>query len=240
MARSYLQDISGAKMDWTRIEPYDYIVKSVASEYSKKYRMVDINDIRQSLYEWFVLKKNKFTEWEALPEKETANLLFRSLRNQALDYCQYWKARSIGYEESDLYYYTAETIEMLLPAVLRGDKVLTARVDLGFIGNTSTPSEGGNLMAMLAEVDAAYSKLNPTDSLLLHYRYVDSMEYADIAKEMDLATDDAARMRHNRAIKKMITRLGGFRPFKEKDSPSPVEVEVESGVNDSPPEDEED
>lgn len=240
MAHSSLQGISGAKMDWKRIEPYDYIVKGVAQEYHRRFQMVDIDDIRQSLYEWFVLKKNKFSEWEALPEKEIKNLLFRSLRNQALDYCQFWKSRSLGYELSDLYYYDPETIEMLLPAVLRGDKIIAAKVDLGFIGNTSTPSEGGNLMAMLAEVEGAYKKLNDIDSLLLHYRYVESMEFGAIAQEMGLASDDAARMRHNRAIKKMITRLGGFRPYREKDSLSPIEPDIEQGIDETPRYDEED
>ncbi len=32
-----------------------------------------------------------------------------------------------------------------------------------------------------------------------------------------LGSEDAARMRHNRAVKKLITRIGGFRPWLDKD-----------------------
>jgi hypothetical protein len=34
---------------------------------------------------------------------------------------------------------------------------------------------------------------------------------------MNLGSEDAARMRHNRAIKKLIVRVGGFRPWLDQD-----------------------
>jgi hypothetical protein len=48
-------------MNWERIEPWEYIVSHVADEYGKKYTMVDRDDIRQSLYEWFVSHPRKIT-----------------------------------------------------------------------------------------------------------------------------------------------------------------------------------
>ena len=94
-------------MNWERIEPWDYIVSHVADEYRKKFSMVDREDIRQSLYEWFVLHPVKLTEWESFSKKSAQNLLYRSLRNQALDYCQFWKAKTLGYELSDIFFYDA-------------------------------------------------------------------------------------------------------------------------------------
>ena len=49
------------------------------------------------------------------------------------------------------------------------------------------------------------------------------MDYGDIATEMKLGSEDAVRMRHNRAVKKLITRVGGFRPWLDKDSPESKE-----------------
>ena len=206
-----------ALVNWSRIEPWDYIVINVASEYHKKYSMVELEDIKQSLYEWFVSHPRKLTEWEALGEKDAKNLLYRSLRNQALDYCQLWKAKSIGYESSDLFYYEPVMIEALLPSVIRGDVGDAPKLNLGMPGRPPAPAEGGNMMAMMVEVRAAYDKLNTEDKSILYYKYVDSLDYGSIAKELELSSDDAARMRHNRAIKKLITRLGGFRPFSDKD-----------------------
>jgi DNA-directed RNA polymerase specialized sigma24 family protein len=209
-------------MNWERIEPWDYIVAHVADEYHRKYTMVDREDIKQSLYEWFVLHPIKLTEWEAFSKKSTQNLLYRSLRNQALDYCQLWKAKSIGYEPSDVFFYDATIIEAILPAVLRGDTTEAPKLNLGMPGRPSAPSEGGNLMAMMAEVKAAFMKLNTEDKNILYHKHANSLSYAGIAKELELSSDDAARMRHSRAIKKLITRLGGFRPFLDKDEAQEV------------------
>ncbi len=202
---------------WDRIQPWDYIVSHVADEYSRKYTMVARDDIKQSLYEWFVSHPKKLTEWEGFSKKSTQNLLYRSLRNQALDYCQLWKAKSLGYEVSDLFFYEPDVVEAVLPAVLRGDVTEAPIINLGMPGKPSAPAEGGNLMAMMAEIKAAYLKLNTEDRHILYHRHANSMTYSDIATELALPSDDAARMRHRRAIKKLITRLGGFRPYLEKD-----------------------
>ena len=209
-------------MNWERIQPWEYIVSHVADEYGKKYTMVDREDIRQSLYEWFVSHPRKLTEWESLGKKSAQNLLYRSLRNQALDYCQQWKAKSIGYELSDLYFYEPAVVEALLPAVLRGDVTEAPVLNLGMPGKPSAPAEGGNMMAMMAEIKAAYLKLSTEDKHILYHKYAGSLSYAGIAEELALPSDDAARMRHNRAIKKLITRLGGFRSYLDKDETEQV------------------
>jgi hypothetical protein len=209
-------------MNWERIEPWDYIVSHVADEYHKKYSMVDREDIRQSLYEWFVSHPIKLNEWEALGKKSAQNLLYRSLRNQALDYCQIWKAKSAGYEMSDVFFYDAAVIEAILPAILRGDITEAPKLNLGMPGRPSAPSEGGNLMAMMAEVKTGFIKLSTEDKNILYQKHANSMTYTAIAEELALPSDDAARMRHKRAIKRLITRLGGFRPYLDKDEASDV------------------
>ncbi len=89
-------------IEWERIERWQYIVDSVSTEYHTKFN-IDTADIRQSLYQWFVEHPNKLDTWEAIGEKDAKNLIYRSLRNQALDYCQKWKAKSIGYDTGDLF-----------------------------------------------------------------------------------------------------------------------------------------
>ena len=227
---------SAKQMNWERIEPWDYIVVGVSAEYHKKYEMVELDDIKQSLYQWFLEHPNKLDEWEAIGPKDAKNLIYRSLRNQALDYCQKWKAKSIGYEVSDLFYYEPVVVEALLPAVLRGEFSVMPVLNLGKTGRPPAPSEGGNMMAMMVEIDKAYGKLNKDDKVVLFYKYVESLDYGDIAKEMELGSEDAARMRHNRAIKKLITRIGGFKPYLDRDSTekiNDVEYDVESSNHDS-------
>lgn len=204
-------------MDWANIEKWDYIVQAVASEYSRKYEMVELDDIRQSLYKWFVEHPNKLKEWEAIGEKDAKNLIYRSLRNDALDYCQRWKAKSSGYETSDVFYYDAAMIEALLPSVIRGEIGVAHKLNLAGPSKPPAPAEGGNMMVMMIEIDKAYNKLSTEDRAVLFYKYAESFDYSTIATEMNLGSEDAARMRHNRAIKKLIVRVGGFRPWLDQD-----------------------
>ena len=209
-------------LPWDRIEPWDYVIAHVSDEYHKKYDMVEREDIQQSLYQWFLKHPNKLDEWEAIGHKDAKNLIYRSLRNQALDYCQAWKAKSVGYETSDLFYYEPDMVEALLPAILRDDFTVMPVLNLGKTGRPPAPSEGGNMMAMMVEIKAAYLKLNEDDKTVLFYKYAESLDYAAIAKEMEIGSEDAARMRHNRAIKKLINRIGGYKPFLDKDIADPV------------------
>lgn len=209
-------------LPWDRIEPWDFVIAHVSDEYHKKYDMVEREDIQQSLYEWFLKHPNKLDEWEAIGHKDAKNLIYRSLRNQALDYCQAWKAKSVGYETSDLFYYEPDMVEALLPAILRDDFTVMPILNLGKTGRPPAPSEGGNMMAMMVEIKAAYVKLNEDDKTVLFYKYAESLDYAAIAKEMEIGSEDAARMRHNRAIKKLINRIGGYKPYLDKDVSKPV------------------
>lgn len=204
-------------MKWAEIEPWDYVVVAVAAEYHKKYSMIELEDIKQSLYEWFLTHPRKLSEWGETGERDTKNLLYRSLRNQALDYCQLWRAKSIGYEVSDLFYYDPDVIEALLPAVIRGDLNDAPKLNLGMPGRPPAPAEGGNMMAMMVDIKSAFDSLTTEDKSILYFKYVESMSFAAIAEELKIPSDDASRMRHNRAIKKLITRLGGYRPYLDKD-----------------------
>lgn len=209
-------------MDWERIEPWEYVITAVASEYHRKFPMVELMDIKQALYQWFAEHPNKLDEWEAIGEKDAKNLIYRSLRNDALDYCQRWKAKSIGYDVTDVYYYESDIVEALLPAVLRGEYGVTHKLNLGRPGRPSAPNEGGNLQVMMFEIDSAYWKLSKEDRKLLFFRYAESMDFKDIANHLSLGSDDAARMRHNRAVKRLVNKLGGYRPFLDEDLPDKV------------------
>lgn len=219
-------------VDWKDIEKWDYIVVAVSSEYHKKFPMVELEDIKQSLYQWFPEHPNKLKEWEAIGEKDAKNLIYRSLRNQALDYCQKWKAKSVGYDTGDLYYYEPEMVEAILPAVLRGDYGVTHKLNLGRPGRPSAPSEGGNLTIIMLEVDAAYWKLSKDDKKILFFRHAESLDFKEIANLLELFSEDTARMRHKRAIKRLVNKMGGFKPYRDKDF-SDREHEEEDTIEDT-------
>jgi DNA-directed RNA polymerase specialized sigma24 family protein len=74
-------------------------------------------------------------------------------------------------------------------------------------------------MAMMIEIDAGFWKLGKEDRKLLFLRYSESMDFQAIADEMNLPSEDTARMRNKRAIKKLINKVGGFKPYRDEDLP---------------------
>jgi DNA-directed RNA polymerase specialized sigma24 family protein len=204
-------------MNWDSIEEWDYIVVNVSSEYHRKFPMCELEDIKQALYMWFAEHPNKLEHWKSLGEKDAKNLIYRSLRNQALDYCQRWKAKSVGYDVSDLYYYEPELVEVLLPTVLMGNFHIAPKLNLGKMGRPSAPAEGGNIQVMLLEIDSAYWKLSKEDRRVIFLRHAESSDFKEIANYLSLGTEDAARMRHKRAVKRLVSRLGGHKPYLDED-----------------------
>ncbi len=216
-------------MDWERIKPWEYLISNVAREYARKFEMVDQPDIKQALYEWFLTHPNKLDTWEAIGAKDAKNLIYRSLRNQALDYCQLWKAKSGGYDVSDLFYYTPEMVEALLPSAILGiDNEVVPKLNLAKTSKPSVSAESGNLVTMLAEISNGYKFVSDEDKAILHLRFVLSYDYPDITKAMQLNTDEAARQRVRRAVRRLINRIGGYKPFRDEDEVSPDEGSITS------------
>ena len=216
-------------MNWDRIQPWEYVVTAVASEYAKKFPICEYEDIKQALYQWFAEHPNKLDTWEAIGERDAKNLIYRSLRNEALDYCQRWKAKTVGYDVSDLYYYEPALVEMLLPTVLMGNFHIAPKLNLSGGGRPTAPAEGGNIQVMLLEVDSAYWKLSKEDRKLLFFRHAESLDFKEIANFLSLGSEDAARMRHKRAIQRLVNKLGGRKPFLDED----LDKADEANSNDS-------
>jgi RNA polymerase sigma factor (sigma-70 family) len=197
-------------------EHYEGMVGAIAYEFSRKFHMCDADDIRQELWIWFLEHPNKVKTWEALDGKQSVKLVARSLRNAAKDYCQREKARAVGYKVDDNYYYDREVVELLLPAVIRKDLVAPAMTELGFTKAKKVASEGGNWFAMMADIDRALSRLTQEQLSIIYLRFGDGCDNASLATELAI-TEDAARMRVNRAVNNLLNFLGGTRPRRERD-----------------------
>ena len=195
---------------------YENMVGTIAYEYSRKFHMCDADDIRQELWVWFLEHPNKVSTWEEIDLKQSTKLIARSLRNAAKDYCQREKARAVGYKVEDNYYYDREVVELLLPAVLRRDLNAPAMTELGFTKAKKVASEGGNWFAMMADIDKALSRLTREQLTIVYLRFGDGCDNASLATELGIS-EDASRMRVNRAVNNLLNFLGGSRPRKERD-----------------------
>jgi DNA-directed RNA polymerase specialized sigma24 family protein len=107
-------------------------------------------------------------------------------------------------------------VEVLLPAVLRGDRIAPAMADLGFTNSKKVASEGGNWFAMMADIERGLARLTHEQLSIIYLRFGDGCDNVTLAKELDI-TEDAARMRVNRAVNNLLNFLGGQRPRRERD-----------------------
>lgn len=214
-------------------ERYENLVAHIAYEFSRKFHMVDSDDIRQELWIWFLEHPRKMSHWEKeYDEKNLTKLVARSLRNAAKDYCQREKAKALGYRIEDNYYYDKQLLEAILPGVFNGTRTPPSLSEMGYSNTKKVLSEGNNWLAMCADVEKCLKKINDEQYLILSYRFSEGLEITKIAEELSVS-QDAARMRINRAMNMLLNMLGGNRPRKERDLSESDTAETASNDNDS-------
>jgi len=198
------------------IADYNDMVQMLAAEYANKYKMLQKNDIAQELWVWFVGHDTKLKEWENLEQKDKDKLIAKSLRNAALKYCEREKARSIGYDLSDLYYYDASVIEAFLPSIIGNTYEIPQSIqDLNVKFGTGQASEGNNWLSLRSDIAKAFNKLSEMKQNILRLRFsVESPDWAILSKDMD-STPDGARMKVQRAVNSLIKNLGGWKPYND-------------------------
>ena len=203
----------------TYIEDYNNLVQALATEYSRKYSMVERDDIGQELWVWFVGHPRKYKEWSELKEKDRDKLIAKSLRNAALKFCEKEKAKKIGYDMSDLYYYDISVIEVFLPSIIGDSYEIPTKIkDLGGTIKTSEISDGNNWLSLRSDIKSAYNKLSEAKQNTLRLRFsIEQPDWTLLAKEMD-RTPDGARMKVQRTINSLIKHLGGWRPQTDEES----------------------
>lgn len=200
------------------VQEYKDLVRIVAGIKHKEYPMVQTDDITQELWLWFAEHPNKVKEWHSLEDQKVAVKLFaRALHNAASKYCQYEKARTSGYEISDVFYYKRDIVEELLPGVISGNLVEPENInDLNSGRAAKTPSEGNNLLAMQVDISMAFNKIKPEQQDILKQWYFSNRNSKDLAKELN-TNEKTARMRVLRAIDAIIRKLGGPTPYGDRD-----------------------
>ena len=201
------------------ISEYNDMVKHLAAEYSRKYSMIEQDDIAQELWVWFVAHPRKYKEWSALDRKDMDKLIAKSLRNAALKYCEYEKAKKIGYDTSDLYYYDNSVIETFLPSIISESYEMPAALkDLGNSVKSLNISDGMNWLSLRSDIASGFYKLSEAKQNILRLRFsVDSPDWAALAKDMN-STPDGARMKVQRAISSLTKHLGGWHPYNDTDT----------------------
>lgn len=208
-------------MEQGYLTEYDTLVASLAVEYHRKYPMVETADIQQTIWLWFVTHPLKYSEWSKLEQKDKDKLIAKSLRNAAIKFCEKEKAKKVGYELLDLYYYDASVIEAFLPSIISESYEIPTKIkDLNYkVNKSDSPADGNNWLVLRSDIANAFYRLTEAKQNVLRVRFsTESSEWNVIAKDLN-TTLDGARMKVQRAINSLIRNLGGWRPYHDDDTP---------------------
>ena len=191
----------------------------IAAEFRRKYPMVDLDDLQQEMFLWFVSHPRKFKEWRALPDKESTKLIAKSLRNASLKYCEKEKAKAQGYDLSDVYYYDASVVEAFLPSIIAESYVMPKKIkDLNTKTSREEINDGMNWLALRSDIASAFYRLSEAKQNILTIRYSNELaEWEQTGKDLN-TTADGARMKVRRALNSLVQHLGGWRPYNDKES----------------------
>ena len=200
------------------IEEYNDMIQNLAIEYSRKYQMLERDDIAQELWVWFVTHPKKYKEWSTYEQKDKDNLIAKSLRNAALKYCEIEKARKSGYKTNDLYYYDLSVVEAFLPSIITESYEIPAKIqDLNFKFGKGDVTDGNNWLALRSDIATGFYKLPESKQNILRLRFMDEQsEWSVVAKQLK-TSPDGARMKVQRVLVALTKNLGGFRPFYDSD-----------------------
>lgn len=207
--------------DWPKGMDFDALQDAVsitAGSLSRRYGRygVDIQDISQELWIWCMRKTDKLEEWLTRETEDEQRMgyaaLTKSLRRAGERYCRKEKAAITGYRAEDEYFYDEGLIKDWLAVRSHGVGVLTNSEFVGKIKRTRVASEGWNVEATLADIDAALDKLEPSQRAILLALYADQDRAEDVAMDFGV-TRQAIEARAHRALRKMVDDLGGRSPW---------------------------
>jgi RNA polymerase sigma factor (sigma-70 family) len=201
-------------------EQVNEITSVLAYNLSKKYhRFAEQSDIKQAMNEYAWKRKDKVNEYLMREEENERRMGYKAfstfMRRAGERYARKEKARALGYELGDEYFYRIEMIENLIKVLGSEDAHLTNQVldpDVHGVKAKKQASEGNNLLAMLADVDRAMKKLDPRTQGILNSRFAHDQPLTEIATAWDISPQRVEQI-SARGIRDLSELLGGAAPY---------------------------
>jgi RNA polymerase sigma factor (sigma-70 family) len=196
------------------------ITASIAWTISKRYhRFVELDDVKQAMNEYAWKRKDKVAEYLIRDNEDERRMGYKAfstfIRRAGERYARKEKARALGYELGDEYFYRLAMIETLIKVLGSEDAHLSNQVmdpDIHGVKAKRQASEGNNLLAMLADVDKAMKKLDKRTSAILNSKYSSDAPLAEIAKHWDISPQRVEQI-INKGLRDITEYLGGATPY---------------------------
>lgn len=208
----------------TELHPSVYdIVPTVAQTIHNRYKsFTERDDIKQECLKWALTRTDYLTEQlseeDVKKRQHNEHRIAWQMLRVAERYARREKATRSGYHTSDEAYYESATLAQLLPfviaSVLDGTVLEQAQEMIrdGQPKGSSSPAEGGNLLAMLLDIKKCYLKLEEADRHILMLRYHENLTLERIGEVLGCHRSSADR-RCQHALRELNNELGGVSPY---------------------------
>ena len=208
----------------TDINPVIFeIASSVAYAVHRQFKQwVERDDVKQECMQWALVRTEYINSQLSVdvPEERRHNeqKIAWQMSRAAERYCRKEKAVKSGYQLGDEAFYQTAVLGQLLPfviaSVLDGTVLEQAQEMIrdGQPKGSSSPAEGGNLLAMLLDIKRSYLKLNEENKRILVLRYHENLTLEQIGSVLGCHFTTADR-RCTRALRELNKELGGPSPY---------------------------
>ena len=208
-----------------KLHPIVYeLAPSVAYAIHRRYKnWVERDDITQECIAWAITRNDYITEQMSVEDpkelEHNQRRIAYQMRRAAERYVRKEKATKSGYQLMDEAYYETLMLGQLLPFVISSivsGTVLEQAQEMikdGLPRGSSSPAEGGNLLASLIDIKKVYLELDEKDQVALRMRHYDNATLQQIAAFLECAVSTADR-RCTNSLRRLQEKLGGETPFR--------------------------
>ena len=209
----------------TELHPIVYdLAPSVAYAIHRRYsHWVERDDITQECVAWAITRNSYITEQMSVEDPKQLEYnqkrIAYQMKRAAERYVRKEKANKSGYQLMDEAYYETLMLGQLLPFVIASvidGTVLEQAQEMirdGQPRGSSSPAEGGNLLASLIDIKKAFLELDQKDQIVLRMRHHDNATLQQIAAFLECAVSTADR-RCTNSLRRLQTKLGGETPYR--------------------------
>lgn len=195
------------------------VARSIVNRYGK---WVDRDDIKQECILWAMNRtawvNEQLNEPDTEKRKHNEQKLAWQMMRHVERYARREKAIRSGYQPGDEAFYQIATLATLLPFVIASvldGTVLEPAQEMILDGQpkgSSSPAEGGALLATLMDIKIKFTELEAEDKQILTLRYHEQMTLAQIGAVLECHATTADR-RCDHALRALNNLLGGRSPY---------------------------
>lgn len=199
------------------------IAPSVAYAVHRQFKQwVERDDVKQECLQWAMARagwiNSQLNVEDNNERKHNEQKIAWQMSRSAERYCRKEKATKSGYQLADEAFYQTAMLGQLLPFVIASvidGTVLEQAQEMirdGQPKGSSSPAEGGNLLAMLLDIKKCYTKLEDDDKHILMLRYHENLTLERIGEVLGCHRSSADR-RCQHALRELNNLLGGTSPY---------------------------